>query len=417
MNSKEGRALLDNAGLLARYKDELHIELGEILNYWALNTLDPIHGGFIGRIDECNIPHPGAPKGSVLNARILWTFSAAYKLTGKQEQFQLARIAFKYFCANFIDQHFGGVYWTPDADGRPLNTKKQVYAQAFAIYGCCAYYDISNDRKALDIATGLFGQIEANSFDPENTGYLEAFTRDWQPLADPRLSEKDANEQKSMNTHLHVLEAYSSLYRAWPDETLKQKIILLLGNFSNQFIGAANGHLNLFFDKRWNLRSALQSYGHDIEAAWIIPEAAETIHDAAAIESAQAASIKLARAAGEGLDADGGLWYEYDSAANHLVKEKHWWVQAEAMIGFFNHWQLTGDRSYLERSIGSWEYVKAWIKDQSHGEWLWGREDKGGVMKAQDKAGVWKCPYHNSRACIEIINRLDRAGVSSDLFN
>jgi mannobiose 2-epimerase len=391
---------------LADYYNEVKTELDDILNYWISNTHDAVNGGFIGRIDENNKLYPDAPKGAVLNARILWAFSSAYKITNNPKHLYLARIAFNYLAANFIDKEYGGVYWTIDAHGQPLDTKKQIYALAFAIYGCSAYFKITGNEVAKESAIALFNQIEIHSFDREHKGYLEAFTHDWQPIEDLRLSDKDANEKKTMNTHLHVLEGYTTLYQIWPDEQLKAQIKNLLYNFTEHIIDAETGHLVLFFDELWNRKSATISYGHDIVAAWLLLEAAEAIQDESLIATIKKISAKISAATTEGLDTDGGLWYEYEPESNHLVKEKHSWVQAEAMIGFLNEWQLTGDETYLQKSLHSWHYVHQFIKDANYGEWLWGRNGDGTVMAAQDKVGIWKCPYHNSRACIEVMSRL-----------
>ncbi|MEO6732109.1 MAG: AGE family epimerase/isomerase [Ferruginibacter sp.] len=395
--------------MLSLYCNEVRLELDNILSWWMSNTHDAFNGGFIGRIDENNLPFPSASKGAVLNSRILWAFSSAYEITKKPEHLHLARIAFNYLNANFIDKEFGGVYWTIDAKGLRLDTKKQIYALAFAIYGCSAYYRITNSEIAKNTAIDLYNKIEAYSFDANYAGYFEAFTRDWKSLGDMRLSEKDANEKKTMNTHLHVLEAYTTLYRIWPNELLKEKIITLLQNFTTHIVDPATGHLVLFVDEQWNKRSSTVSYGHDIEAAWLLLEAAEAIGDPVLVEEIKKISIKISAAASEGLDTDGGLWYEYETDTKLFIKEKHWWVQAEAMVGFLNHWELTNDEAYLEKSLRVWEYVKEFIKDKIYGEWLWGRNEDDTIMAGQDKAGIWKCPYHNSRACIEIIKRLDKA--------
>ena len=388
------------------YKRELNAELGNILDYWINNTQDITDGSFYGKINNDNHVIPGSPKGSVLNARILWSFSAAYNLTNKKEYREIANRAYQYIVDHVIDQEHGGVYWTVDHKGNKLDTKKQVYASAFAIYAFSEYYKATGLEEALNEAAKLFWLLVDKSFDPIKSGYLEAFTEDWQPINDLRLSAKDANEKKTMNTHLHVLEAYTNLYRIWPDETLKVQISILLNNFLDHFIDVETGHLSLFFDENWNRRSTLISYGHDIEATWLLLESAEVIKDAGLIESLKEAAIIISEGTLEGLDTDNGLLYEYEPAKDHLVKEKHWWVQAEAMIGFFNTWQITRDEKYLELSIMNWEFVKDKILDKKNGEWFWGINENGEVMQSEDKAGLWKCPYHNSRTCIEIIKRI-----------
>ncbi|WP_426671046.1 AGE family epimerase/isomerase [Mucilaginibacter sp. McL0603] len=389
------------------YKKELSAELGYIMDYWINNTQDIAEGGFYGKIDNDNRVIPASPKGSVLNARILWSFSAAYNLTDKKEYLEIADKAYQYIIDYIIDRQFGGVYWTVDHLGNKLDIKKQVYASAFAIYAFSEYYKATGKKDVLNEAIRLFMLLVDKSFDQHKTGYLEAFTEDWQPIGDLRLSAKDANEKKTMNTHLHVLEGYTNLYRVWPGETLKKQIGILLNNFLDHFIDTETGHLNLFFDEEWNKRSTLTSYGHDIEAAWLMLESAEVIGDGELTEKLKAIAIKISEATLEGLDTDGGLWYEYEPAKDHLTKEKHWWVQAEAMIGFFNTWQITGHEKYLDVSTKNWDFVKNKILDKENGEWFWGIYENGKVMATEDKAGLWKCPYHNSRACIEIIKRID----------
>src|SRR5688572_1990934 len=306
---------------LHQFEQEVTNELNDILSYWMKNTFDVKNGGFVGRIDEKNVAIPGAPKGAVLNSRILWSFSAAYGVTKNPEHLHLARLAFNYLQAHFIDKTFGGVFWTVDAQGKALDTKKQVYALAFAMYGCAAYHEASKSQAAKAVAIELFYTIEEHSFDKINTGYFEAFTREWEPIEDLRLSDKDANEKKTMNTHLHILEAYTSLYRVWPDEKLKWQIKNLLNNFTKHIADPATGHLHLFFDEWWNVKSSTISFGHDIEAAWLLSDAAETLNSASVVEDVKCLAIKLTAAAAKGLDKDGGLWYEYENQTKHLIKE------------------------------------------------------------------------------------------------
>jgi len=392
--------------ILERYKTDLENELFRILDFWQKNTIDKINGGFYGKIDNDNHVFKDAPKGSVLNSRILWTFSAAYNFTKDENHLATAQRAFEYFKDHFIDKEFGGVFWTVDYKGNPLDTKKQIYALAFAVYGLSEYFISSRNQQALDLAIDLYHVILKYSYDHENGGYIEALTRDWKEIGDLRLSDKDANEKKSMNTHLHLLEAFASLYRSWTHEKLKERILELIFIFLNRIIDPETHHLILFFDEKWNKRSNIISYGHDIEAAWLIEEAALIINNSSIIEQVKNESILIANAASDGLDADGGLWYEYDIANDDLIKEKHWWPQTEAMVGFFNAWQITGDEKLLQHSLSSWKFIQQHILDKKNGEWFWGIEEDNAVMK-EDKVGIWKCPYHNSRACLELIKRIE----------
>ena len=393
---------------LSNYQQELQTELQNILTYWTKFTPDNHQGGFIGKIDNGNTADYSAPKGSVLNARILWSFSAAYNLKAQTEYLQIAERAYEYIKRYFIDKEHGGVYWTVTHKGQSLDTKKQVYAIAFTIYALSEYFIATQSSEAQELAIQLYHQLEEKAFDQGTTGYFEAFTKTWEEIADLRLSEKDANEKKTMNTHLHVLEAYTTLYKIWENEGLKQQIILLINNFLDHIINTENGHLLLFFDENWNAKSDTVSYGHDIEAAWLLLEAAEVIGEEDLIATIKQVAIKMADAAAAGLDADGSMFYEYEPGHNHLIKEKHWWVQAEAMVGFYNAWELSGDETYLEKSLKIWAFTKKHIIDQQNGEWFWGVLEDGSLMDNQDKVGLWKCPYHNSRACMELIKRINK---------
>jgi mannobiose 2-epimerase len=223
-----------------------------------------------------------------------------------------------------------------------------------------------------------------------------------------------------MNTHLHVLEAYSNLYKCWPDSLLRQQIIGLLEVFDRYMVDHRSGHLLLFFNEDWQSRSTLISYGHDIEAAWLLQEAAETIGDEEWIARTRTLALRIATAAVEGLDDDGGLWYERTPLVQcppssrlpgrPLVREKHWWPQAEAMVGFLHAWQISGDETWYRRSLDSWNFVKKYLLAPMDKEWYWGVQADHSPMPGQDKAGFWKCPYHNSRACLEILRR--RADLS-----
>jgi cellobiose epimerase len=394
------------ATLLRVYKDEMNNELSVILRYWQEYTIDEKEGGFFGAVNNLNVPDTLAPKGLVLNSRILWAFSAAYNEKREPSFLETATRAFSYITGHFIDSEFGGAYWSVDHKGDMLDTKKQIYGLAFCLYGMSEYYKASDIEAALHLSKDLFNCIERYSRDKGKGGYVEAFTRDWKDIGDLRLSEKDDNEKKTMNTHLHIIEAYVNLYTIWPDDTLRARIADLLSIFDTHIVNKETGHLNLFFDDDWRVKSTLQSYGHDIEASWLLQECAAVIEDDNALELFRKTAIALASAASTGLQSDGGLWYEFEPLTSQLIREKHSWPQAEAMVGFFNAWQLTGEEKFLHYSLRSWTFIKQHIRDNEKGEWFWGVYGDYSIMD-KDKAGFWKCPYHNTRACLEILKRIE----------
>ncbi|MES2278105.1 MAG: AGE family epimerase/isomerase [Bacteroidota bacterium] len=390
-------------------RDTFIVELDNILNYWTRYTVDELGGGFYGEVTNDNQPVPKALKGSVLNARILWSFSAAYNLEKRPSYLHTAQRALAYIKQHFIDEHMGGVYWSVTATGQPADTKKQIYALAFTIYGLSAYYLAVPDESVLVLAQSLYRQIEQHSFDTQKGGYLEAFTRDWQMIDDLRLSDKDANEKKTMNTHLHVLEAYTALYRIWPDANLGEQIRNLIGYFERYMVDAGTHHLVLFLDEDWAVKSNTVSYGHDIEASWLLLEAAEVLHDEVLINRVKALAVNIARASAEGLNSDGSMNYEYEPLHQKIIAERHWWAQAEAVVGYYNAFQISGEQHFMDKAIATWGYTRRHIIDNEKGEWFWGINNDGSLMEGYGKAGFWKCPYHNSRACIEMINRLSMA--------
>lgn len=385
-------------------RQSLQKALDNILLFWMDHMPDAENGGFYGKLDNNNRADATADKGAVLNARILWTFSAAYNATKEISYLDTARRAFSYIDQHFLDKEHGGVFWSVDYLGNPAETKKQIYALAFNIYACSEYYIATRHEYAREIAIDGFLLIQQHSFDPSYGGYLEAFTRDWHEINDLRLSEKDANEKKTMNTHLHILEAYTNLYRIWPETALADAIKSLLDIFFNKILDQQTGHLNLFFDEHWLVKGDIISYGHDIEASWLLLEAAEVLQDDALIEQFKAVALRMAEATLEGIDADGGLWYE-SSGKHGLVTEKHWWPQAEALVGFVNAWQISKEDRYLQIAHHNWHFIDQYILDHANGEWYWGRKKDYSIMQ-EDKAGFWKCPYHNGRACLEVLKRL-----------
>ena len=366
-----------------------------ILHFWQTRMVDNERGGFYGRIDGHNTLHPDAPKGAVLNARILWTFAAAARVLNNTAYRILAARAYDYLMQRFIDREHGGVYWSLHADGTPLDTKKQTYAIAFAIYGLAEYVRLTNNQEALDAAIRLFEDIEAHAFDAVNVGYIEALTRDWQPIADMRLSESDENGSRTMNTHLHVLEAYTNLYRVYKDPRVARQLRVLIDIFVNRLYNPSNGHLDLFFDDQWQGRRDKTSPGHEIEAAWLLHEALEVLGDPILLQETLPVCQQLAQA-----------------AENGILKESQWWCYAEAVVGYIDQWKLNQKDLPVEAAINlemaevAWDYIQSHLIDREHGEWYWAILPDGIPDTSNDKAGFWKCPYHNSRMCLEIIERL-----------
>ncbi|MEA5071918.1 MAG: AGE family epimerase/isomerase [Petrimonas sp.] len=391
---------------LQPFRREIEKELVEnILPYWATKMPDKKNGGFYGQITgEEGIIHE-AHKGAVLNSRILWTFSAAYRIYRNPGYLTLATRAKNYIIDKFFDKEFGGVYWLLDYKGKPVEPKKQIYAQGFAIYGLSEYYRATDDSEALLQAINLYRLIEKYSFDAKNNGYREAFTRDWHPIEDMRLSEKDVNEQKTTNTHLHILEPYANLYRVWKDNGLKEKLKNLIDLFLDKILNDSTHHLNLFFDADWNNKGNSVSFGHDIEASWLLHEAALVLDDEETLEKVRKTVPLVVNAAVQGLLPDGSMMYEANTLTGSRDTERHWWVQAETVVGLLNHYQHYNDEKSLDKALSCWNYIKSKLIDHENGEWFWSICPDGSVNRKEDKAGIWKCPYHNGRMCLEVIER------------
>jgi len=392
---------------LIQLKQQLQGELTHnILAFWMIKMTDNQQGGFYGQINGTNQLVPDAPKGGILNARILWTFSSAALRLKNPFYLKYATRAKEYIFEHFFDAENGGTYWMLNADGTPADTKKQIYSQAFFIYALVEYYRASGDQTCLNKAKELFLLIEKYSFDNDLNGYFEAYSKDWILLEDLRLSEKDANEKKTMNTHLHVLEAYTNLYRVWKDPLLAQQLQNLIDIFLEKIVNKDTWHLDLFFDEQWTCKSAIYSYGHDIEASWLLDEAAVVLGDATTLRTVREVAIKIAIAATEGLLPNGAIMNEKNCETGHVDTNSDWWLQAEAMVGFYNAYQLTNNDFYLEYVLKNWDFVRNFIIDSDNGEWFWSVSADGERDRENDKAGFWKCPYHNSRMCLELIARI-----------
>lgn len=380
-------------------------ELVRILDYWDQYAPDPATRGFHGRVTYDNQPIGNAPRSVVVNGRILWTYSMAHRLLGTPAYKKTAETAFNYLASHFFDDQYGGVYWSVKADGSPLETTKQMYGQAFALYGLSEYYRISNSEKALTLAKGLFEYIEKHAYDASEGGYLEAVGQDGRAIEDFILSK--APYIKSMNTHLHLIEAYTNLYVIWPDARLKQRIMGMMGMILGHIVDSKTNRMRLFFTKNWTPKDSIISYGHDIEASWLLYETAEIIHDKEMLDWVEKRCLAMAEAAKTGLGKDGALHYEYDPATNHTQTDRSWWVVAEQLVGFYNAYQLSHKDEYKTLAEKSWDYVQAKFMDTDRGEWFSTVKEDGTQIKG-DKIHFWKGPYHNARACAEMWRRLQK---------
>ena len=369
-----------------------------ILQYWL--TLQDPQGGFYGEVLSDGTVLHDAPRGEILNARIIWSFAAAYEVLRKPEYLEAAEYAKDYFLKHFCDHKYGGVYWSVDADGNKLDDKKQLYSQGFAIYGLSELYRVNHDEDALEEAVNLFHVVEKYFADHENGGYIEALARDFSPLEDMSLSAHDINADKTMNSHLHILEAYANLYTVWPDKELKKAVESLLDIVGTKVM-APDGHLQLYFRRDWSVMPGGVSYGHDIETSWLALECAMTLNDPAVVERVRPWAVKMAHAGNEGLLPDGSMRYEklldgtYDDS-------RQWWVEAETVVGNLWLWKYHKEAAGLDRAIACWNYIQNHLV-RPDGEWHWAILPDGSPDLSQPRAGFWKCPYHNTRMCLEVM--------------
>ena len=417
--------------LKAEVRDVLE---NNILSFWLEKMVDKENGGFYGQMTGEGQLVKTADKGCILNARILWSFSAAYRVLRKPEYLEAATRAKDYIINHFIDKEYGGTYWSLDYKGQPRDTKKQFYAIGFTIYGLSEYARATGDREALDYAISLYECIEEHSLDREYNGYIEACTREWGEIADMRLSELDANYPKSQNTHLHIIEPYTNLYRCIkelkaaescnyvpaigsvlpigitvPDEfvvRLESSLRNLITIFTDKILNPETHHLDLFFDMDWTRQAGrLESYGHDIECSWLMHEAALVLGDETVLRKVENIVQMVAKASEKGLNEDGSMVHEANLDTGYVDTDRHWWVQAENVVGWINIWQYFGDESALQKALRCWQYIKVNLIDREGGEWWWSRDPERNINRKDDKAGFWKCPYHNSRMCLELIER------------
>lgn len=395
-------AAAQTASEMSRLRAGIEADLVEnILPFWMDKTVDPA-GGFYGAVGREGAGDPAAPKGGILNARILWTFSAAYRIYAVPEYKAMADRAQRYFLENLVDSTYGGVYWTVSPDGQLLDTQKQVYALAFGIYGLSEHFRATGDKASLDAAVSLYRTLEENAHDRVRGGYYEVFSRDWSSRTGKGV-DGDSGTAKSMNTNIHVMEALTNLYRVWPDADLRADVSEILKVIQTKVYDPARKHMNLRFKEDWEPFQDEDSYGHDIETSWLMCEAAEVLGDEALIEGTRKTALDMVDASlAEGMDPDGCMRGEGGTG----LTEIQWWPQCETVIGCINAWQITGERKYFDAAVSCWDFTKRCFIDSEYGEWYKKINPDRTPKYTATKADVWNCPYHNSRMGFEILSRL-----------
>jgi len=376
-----------------------------ILPFWQ-NIADEENGGFYGETDFYGNIYKNADKGCILNSRILWTFSAAYRMFGDTAYKICAQRARDFLSSAFMDITYGGLHWLVDRAGKALDTRKQFYNIAFGIYALSEHYRATEDQSSLKLAMDFFDVIERYGFASSTGGYIEACNREWGNIDDFRLSEKDLNCPKSMNTNLHVLEAYTNLVRANGDERVRKALEALL-NIMLEKIVNNDWHFNLFFDMNWNSLTKDISYGHDIEGSWLLYEAALAVGDENLISKVKQIALSIADITyNNAIDRINGGLFSGCNEVGHKHHKKEWWPQAEAVVGFYNAYELSGDPKYFSAADGIWNYIQNHFVDHTNGEWHNELFIDNSPDTKMPKSGFWKCPYHNARACLEIARRM-----------
>lgn len=379
--------------------------LNHILPFWM--ELRDERGGYYGEVTSNRMLHPDAPKGVILHARILWTFSSVYLKTGRQEYLNAAKHAYA-FLQQAWDSVDGGFFWTLTPDGLPLETDKYTYCNAFCIYSLCVYAEASEDKEALRLARKTASVIEQRC--ACGIGYGEAYTHDWMPIINEHLSEHDLHPSRTMNTTLHLIEAYSELYRQTNDPEIGERLRSLLELTEERVYNPAQHRLEVFFDAQFRSLGNVDSYGHDIEASWFFSYACDCLADGELKERFHRISMALAEHVRETALHEDALSLE--SFQGETDRTRVWWVQAEGVIGFLNaavaseHDSEQADRFY-QSALRLWDYIRQnQIDRKNGGEWYAETDINGKPKGNHEMAGLWKCPYHNSRMCLEVIQRV-----------
>ena len=375
----------------------------DIIPFWK-NLRDDEFGGYYGYLDYDLKLDKKAEKGCILNSRITWFFSNAYTLLKDKSLLEEADHGYEFLKEHCIDKEYGGIYWSMKYDGTPLDTTKHTYNQAFCIYALSSYYEASGKQEALDLARKLYKLIEEKCTDDQ--GYLEAFTRDFQPESNEKLSENGVLAEKTMNTLLHVLEAYTELYRVSKDEEVGNRLRWIMDTFADKVYNPTLKRQEVFFDKNYNSIIDLHSYGHDIETAWLMDRSLEVLGD----DSYTQRITPITKALTENIY---NVAFDGHSLSNECDRgvvdtNRVWWVQAETIVGFLNGYEKDPTKiKYQEAAEATWQFIKDHVIDKRTGsEWFWLVRQDGSPVEGKPIVEPWKCPYHNGRMCMEVIRRL-----------
>jgi len=389
-------------GFIDRIEGDLR---GNILPFWIERVADRAAGTFVGALSNDLVPDRTVERGALLTTRILWTYSAAFGHYRDPACLAMADLAYADLMQRYHDPLHDGFFWSVAPDGRVSRDRKQVYGQAFAIYALAEYHAATGRPEPLDRAIAVFHRLERQAQDLAHGGYFEAFARDWSPIADLRLSTVDQNDPKSQNTMLHVMEAFTRLLTVWPDAALRRALRDLVEVMLTRIVDPRTFHLGLFFTHDWRPTSDKISYGHDIEAAWLLSRAADVLGDAALTTRITRIACKIADVTiAEGTDTDGAI-FNLGDPTGIIDDTREWWPQAEAVVGFLNAWQLSGEDRYLTAAEKTWNFIERHLIDRRHGEWFRGVTREGRVIETFEKVGFWKCPYHNGRMGLEAVSR------------